>query len=124
MLSVQIDAAKSIAVLEPQGALSKDDFERAAKAIDPHIEKAGKLNGIVVRIQQFPGWDSFGALASHLRFVKGHHRKIGRVALCTDSALGNVAPAIGRHFVQAEIRAFKFAEFDLARSWAAGEAKG
>ena len=122
MLSVQVDAAKGIAVLEPQGALSKEDFERAAKAIDPHLEKSGRLNGIVVRIQQFPGWDSFGALASHLRFVKNHHQKIARVALCTDSALGSVAPKIGRHFVKAEIRTFKFAEFEQARAWAAGAA--
>ena len=121
MLSVQVDAERMIAILEPQGALSKDDFERAAKAIDPHIEKSGRLNGIVVRVKQFPGWDSFGALASHLRFVKGHHRKIGRVALCTDSALGAVAPAIARHFVSAEIRTFKHAEFELAKAWVAGE---
>jgi len=120
MLSVQVDAARGIAILEPHGALSKDDFARAAKAIDPHLEKNGALNGIVVRIEKFPGWDSFGALASHLRFVKGHHRKIARVALCTDSALGNVAPRIGRHFLKAEIRAFKSAEFDAARAWAAG----
>jgi hypothetical protein len=120
MLSVQIDADKGIAVLEPQGALSKNDFVRAAKAIDPQIARAGRLNGIVVRIREFPGWDSFGALSSHLRFVKGHHRKIARVALCTDSALGVVAPRIGRHFVQAEIRAFRSSEFDAARTWAAG----
>ncbi|HTG97290.1 MAG TPA: STAS/SEC14 domain-containing protein [Burkholderiales bacterium] len=124
MLSVQVDATKGIAILEPHGALSKEDFERAARTIDPHIDKSGRLNGIVVRSQQFPGWDSFGALASHLRFVKDHHQKIARVALCTDSALGSVAPKVGRHFVKAEIRAFKFAEFDLARAWAAGGAKG
>src|SRR5574341_2234052 len=122
MLSVQFDEAKGIAVLEPQGALSKADFERAAKAIDPYIAKTGRLNGIVVHVEKFPGWDSFAAFASHLRFVKGHHRKIARVALCTDSALGKVAPRIGRHFVKAEIRAFRNAEFDLAKTWAAGEA--
>jgi stage II sporulation SpoAA-like protein len=121
MLSVQVDAARGIAILEPQGALSKEDFARAAKAIDPQIEQSGRLNGIVVRIQEFPGWDSFGALASHLRFVKGHHRKIARVALCTDSALGSVAPKIGRHFVAAEIRAFKSSELESAKSWAASE---
>jgi len=120
MLSVKVDAEKGVAILEPQGALSKEDFERAANAIDPHIEKSGKLNGIVVRVQQFPGWDSFGALASHLRFVKNHHQKIARVALCTDSALGNVAPKVGGHFVKAEIRAFKSAEFEAAKAWAAG----
>jgi hypothetical protein len=121
MLSVQVDEAKGIAILEPQGALSKDDFARAAKAIDPHIEKSGKLNGIVVRLERFPGWDSFGALASHLDFVRGHHRKIRRVALCTDSAIGNVAPRVARHFVAAEVRAFKSAELELAKAWAAGE---
>ena len=87
MLSVQVDAERALAILEPQGALSKDDFVRAAKAIDPQ---------------------------------KGHHRKIARVALCTDSALGVVAPKIGRHFVAAEIRAFKSSEFESAKSWAAG----
>ena len=122
MLSVQVDAAKGVAVLAPDGALTREDFVRAAQAIDPHIERAGKLNGIVVHIEKFPGWDSFGALASHLKFVREHHAKLKRVALCTDSALGNVAPRIGRHFVAAEIRAFKFAEYDLARAWAAGEA--
>lgn len=122
MLSVQFDEAKGLAILEPQGALSKADFERAAKTIDPYIAKTGRLNGIVVHVEKFPGWDSFGAFASHLRFVKGHHRKIARVALCTDSALGKVAPRIGRHFVKAEIRAFRNAEFDLAKAWASGGA--
>ena len=120
MLSVHVDVNSGVAILEPQGALSKDDFVRAAKAIDPQIEKSGRLNGIVVRIREFPGWDSFGALASHLKFVRGHHRKIARVALCTDSALGLVAPKIGRHFVKAEIKAFKSAEFEAAKAWAAG----
>jgi hypothetical protein len=121
MLSVQVDSARGIAVLEPDGPLSKEDFERAARAIDPHLEKSGQLNGIVVRIDKFPGWESFAALASHLRFVKNHHEKIARVALVTDSALGKVAPKLGRHFVKAEIRAFKAAEFDAARSWAAAQ---
>ena len=121
MLTVQINAEKGIALLEPHGKLSKADFARAAKAIDPQIEEQGKLNGLVVRIEKFPGWDSFGALASHLRFVKGHHRKIARIALCTDSALGKVAPRVARHFVKAEIRAFRFAELDRAQAWAAGE---
>jgi hypothetical protein len=39
--------------------------------------------------------------------------------LCTDSALGAVGPRIARHFVKAEIKAFRFAEFDAARAWAA-----
>jgi hypothetical protein len=122
MLQVEVDATRRIAILEPHGALSKEDFERAAKAIDPHIEQHGSLKGIVVHIAKFPGWDSFGALASHLRFVKDHQRKVARVALCTDSKLGEVAPRLARHFVKAEVRAFTSAEFDAAKAWAAGGA--
>lgn len=123
MLSVQFDAARAIAILEPQGALSKEDFERVANVIDPQIEKSGRLAGLVVHVRQFPGWDSFGALAAHIRFVKGHHNKVARVALCTDSPLGNVLPAIGKHFVSAEVRVFKDAEFEAAKAWAAGGSK-
>ena len=120
MLSVLVDPVRGIAILEPDGKLTKADFARAAKAIDPHLKGAGKLKGLVLRIERFPGWDSFGALASHLRFVKSHHAKIARVALCTDSPLGVVAPRVANHFVKAEIRAFKAAKFDAAKAWAAG----
>ena len=47
MLSVEIDKSKGIVILEPNGPLSKTDFETAAKAIDPYIEAAGKLNVFV-----------------------------------------------------------------------------
>ncbi len=42
----------------------------------------------------FPGWESFGALVSHLRFVKIHHRKIARIAAVTDSELLKIMPHI------------------------------
>ena len=86
MLLVEIDEASGIAVLEPSGPLSKDDFELAAKIIDPYIEKSGKLNGLIIHAESFPGWDSFAALSSHLSFVREHHKIISRVALSTDSA--------------------------------------
>ena len=48
MLSAEIDEAMGIAILGPDGPLSKDDFESVAKAIDPYIQKTGKLNGLVI----------------------------------------------------------------------------
>ena len=76
MLSVEIDEVNGIAMLEPDGALSKNDFELAAKIIDPYIQETGQLNGLIMHTKSFPGWDSFAALFSHLQFVKEHHRKI------------------------------------------------
>jgi hypothetical protein len=117
MLSVNIDEQKGIALFEPNGPLSEGDFKAAVTVIDPWIEKNGMLTGLIIRTKSFPGWDSFGAFSSHLTFVKGHHKKIARLALVTDSVLGNVAENLASHFVNAEIKAFSFNSLDEARSW-------
>ena len=117
MLSVQIDKQNRIALFEPQGALSQEDFESASTIIDPYIAKHGKLEGLIVHTKSFPGWDSFGALISHLRFAKDHHKKITRLAIATDSQIGNFAKMIGSHFVSAEIMNFSFEELEQAKKW-------
>jgi len=122
MLSVKIDEVNGIAILEPDGPLSKHDFESAVKIIDPYIEKTGQLRGLIIHTKSFPGWDSFAALSSHLRFVKDHHKKISRVAFSTDSVVGNFAEAVARHFVNAEIKLFSYQELEEARNWVAGDA--
>ena len=121
MLKVELDEERGIAVLEPDGPLSKDDFESAAKLIDPHIEKEGKLNGLVIHTETFPGWDSFAGLCSHLKFVREHHKKISRIAPATDFVIANFAEPVGNHFVNAEIKKFSYQELDQAKQWAAGE---
>lgn len=119
MLSVKIDEENCIAILEPDGALSENDFRAAAKEIDPFIERTGKLNGIIIHTKSFPGWDSFAALVSHFEFVKDHHKKISRVALCTDSVIGVFAETIASHFISAEIKLFSYDEFENAKNWVA-----
>jgi len=123
MLTVKIDEVKGIVLLGPDGPLSKKDFESAATVIDPYIEKPGLLNGLVIYTKSFPGWDSFAALSSHLKFVKEHHKKIARVAFATDSGVGNFAEAVAGHFVNAEIKGFSYQELEKAKDWAAGYQK-
>ena len=117
MLKVTIDRKNRIATLEPSGPLSKEDFEAAASEIDPIIERAGQLSGLIIRTESFPGWDSFGAFCSHLRFVKGHHKKVTHIALVTDSVIGKLGEHITSHFVSAEIKEFAFDELEEARQW-------
>ena len=117
MLSVRIDEQNGVAVFEPNGPLSESDFESAVKVIDPWIEKNGRLKGLIIRTKSFPGWESFGALSSHLTFVKGHHKRIGRVAFVTDSVLGNVAEKLASHFVSAEFKLFSYKSLEEAKSW-------
>ena len=120
MLSVKIDETNLVAVLQPEGPLSASDFQSAASTIDPVIEKSGKLNGVIIYTKSFPGWNSFSALVSHLRFVRNHHEKVSRVAFVTDSPLGKLVDPVARHFVQADIRSFPYSDYDKAREWING----
>ncbi|HXH85258.1 MAG TPA: hypothetical protein VNI35_00445 [Nitrospira sp.] len=60
-MTIKIDEAHIIAILEPAGPLSKADFESAVTIIDPYIEKAGWLGGLIIHAKSFPGGDSFAA---------------------------------------------------------------
>lgn len=92
MLSVQLDALQGIAILEPHSEGDRS-VSREKRRVEGH---------------------------------RGAHREVSRlgflrrVALCADSKLGDVAPRLARHFVKAEVRAFKAAEFEAAKAWAAG----
>jgi hypothetical protein len=120
MISHTLDEDRSILHIKPQSALEREDFEKLAEAVDPFIARTGGLAGIVIEAPSFPGWKSFGAMVAHLRFVRDHHRKISRIAVVTDSALGNVAEHLAPHFVAAEIRRFAPSEVEAAGTWVAG----
>ena len=121
MLHVKLDETKGIAILEPNCALSENDFKSAAKSIDSYIEKSGKLSGIIIQVKSFPGWDSFSALITHLKFIKEHHKKVSHVAFVTDSPLGGFAEHVGSHFVNAEVRSFSFNELENSIQWIIGD---
>ena len=124
MLTVKLDGTEGIAILEPDGKLSERDFLSAAKIIDPYIDESGKLNGIIIHVKSFPGWESFSALITHLTFVKEHHRKVSRVAFATDSPVGGIAEHIANHFVNAEIKNFSFSELEESKRWILGRDNG
>jgi hypothetical protein len=91
MIEYDLDTAHSILHVRPESALEQDDFVKLASAVDPHIEAAGGLAGLIIEAPTFPGWESFGAMVTHFRFVRDHQKRIKKIAVVTDSALGNVA---------------------------------
>ena len=119
MIDHTLDTANSIVHARLRAPLAKEDFEGLAKAIDPYLEKSGGLAAVIVEAPKFPGWDSFGALAAHLRFVRDHHKRIRKLALVTDSPIGNVAERLASHFVAAQIKHFAAGELEAAKRWAA-----
>jgi hypothetical protein len=120
MIDHSFDAANSVLHLRPKDALTKEDFAQIAKTVDPHIEKKGALAGIIIEFSAFPGWDSLGAMAAHLRFVRDHHKQVKKIAAVTDARIGAVAEKLASHFVSATIKHFPAGQVDAARKWIAG----
>ena len=117
MIEHTLDKAHSILYVRPQARLEQRDFVQLASTVDPHIEEKGDLAGLIIETTSFPGWESLGAMASHFRFVRDHHKHIKKVAVVTDSPLGNVAEHLASHFVSAEIRHFPAGALEAAKQW-------
>lgn len=121
MIEHYLDRTVAILHVQPKGALEQADFEALAREVDPFISESGNLAGLIVEVAEFPGWSSFASLIAHFRFVRDHHRQIHRVAVVTDSPLGNLAEHVASHFVAAEIRPFPAGQVEAARRWILGE---
>lgn len=124
MIKHHIMETEGILVLEPISALSAEDFRDLTSSVDTYLAEHPTLHGMLIHAQQFPGWESFTGLAAHLKFVREHHKRIEHIALVTDSPLGEVAPALAKHFVSAEIRRFAYSEFEEALLWLKKESSG
>ncbi len=120
MISFELLRDEGILVVEPQGSLEASDFAALTREVDPYIEANGKLSGLLIHSESFPGWGDFGALISHLSFIRDHHRDIGRIAAVTDSAFLSIAPRVASHFVKAEVRHFDFSDRKAALAWLRG----
>lgn len=117
MIDHTLDTANAILYVRPLESLERSDFEQLAEVVDPFIDEAGGLAGLIIDAPEFPGWESFGAVLSHFRFVRDHHKHIKKVGLVTDSAMADIAEQFATHFVSAEVRHFSAGDTEGARDW-------
>ncbi|MCU0897923.1 MAG: STAS/SEC14 domain-containing protein [Burkholderiales bacterium] len=117
MIHFELMPERGVLVVTPTGPLEKSDFELLAREVDPYIAAQGHLAGLMIYAKSFPGWESFGALVSHLRFVGEHQRKIDRVAAVTDSGFLSIMPHVVDHFLHAEVKHFHFDDKTAALAW-------
>ena len=117
MIHFELLRDQGIVIVTPQGPLEKTDFELVGQEVDQFIAAKGKLTGLMIYANSFPGWKNFEALLSHLKFVGEHQRYIERVAAVTDSGFLTIMPGIVAHFVRAEVKHFGFGEKERALAW-------
>jgi hypothetical protein len=121
MIDYDLDTDNSVVLVHLKAPLDTADFTKLAQAVDPQIEATGALAGVIIDAPSFPGWDDFGSMVSHLRFVRDHHRHVKKVAVVTDSALGNVAEHLASHFISAEIKHCPAGQTETAEQWILGK---
>jgi hypothetical protein len=120
MIKFQLLKDAGLLIVEPRDALTAEDFQVISRTVDPYITENGKLNGLLIDAPSFPGWESFGALVEHMKFVRDHHRKIDRVAAVTDSKILSIAPKIAEHFAHPEFKVFRSGGRASALGWLEG----
>ena len=117
MIKHQFLKDEGILIIEPAGSLQKRDFDALSAIVDPYIEQNGKLDGLVIHAESFPGWHDFTSLLAHIRFVKDHHSLIDRVAAVADDGIVAVLPALADRFVKADVKHFGYDDLDSAIDW-------
>lgn len=108
-----------VVVVELAEPLRSQDFDALSVTVDSWLDTHARLNGLVIHARAIPGWENIRTLVRHIRFVRDHHRSIGKVALAVDGTIASLAPKVATYFVKAEIRSFAYVELAAAISWAA-----
>jgi SpoIIAA-like len=123
MIHIEFNEVDGVAVIRPEQmhGLSEADFKALTDLVDHYLESHEALRGLVIVAKSFPGWEDFRAFISHIRFIRGHHRAIVKVALVSDSRLLSAAPYLVDHFVNARVRHFASADVEQAKAWVASE---
>jgi hypothetical protein len=119
MITAELDRENGILHVRPTAALEEADFGRLAALADPYIEQHGELPGLLLEVEHFPGWKNLAGMITHFRFVRDHHRRIRKVAIVTDTPLGDLAEKVMGHFVAATVRHFAAGQKPEARRWIA-----
>ena len=117
MITINLDKENAVLHVRPTGPLSKKDFDELANIVDPFIEETGGLAGLILETTHFPGWENLGSAARHFRFINDHHKKIKKVAVVTDSPIGNATEHLASHFLFAQIKHFPAGHIEEAKSW-------
>ena len=117
MLTYEIRDDDKIVIVEPQGPLTRDDFDRLAEEVDHFLLQHDSLKGILVHVKEFPGWEDLAGLMGHIKFVREHDQRVERIALVSDSTVAALGPKLAELFIRSEIETFEYEAKDLALDW-------
>ena len=117
MLFTKIDEKNKIATLEADSPLTRSDFEISKKIFVNYTKDNGKLKGLIIYTEKFPGWGSVSDFPYHMKFATEHRDKAEKVAFVTNSLWSFLVKLFGFILTGATTKVFKYHELEQAKSW-------
>ncbi len=117
MLDFELLNDEGILWIHPEAPLLARDFAQLSETVDRYLVNHDALQGLIIRTEDFPGWEDFSALVAHLKFIRDHHRQVRKVATVSDASLVQQLPAIADHFIAADVKHFPANQLDQALEW-------
>jgi len=82
-----------------------------------YIEDHGRLRGLLLELDRFPGFDDWDAIAAQIRFVRRNLPKVDRIALLTDNPWLEPLPDVLRLLTPLEVKRFPLERRGDAFAW-------
>lgn len=121
MFEIDIRPQENIAVVTPDGPIRDQNIDELTQRINTYINETDRIPNLVLHTKTAPYWANFNALKKHLKFVRGHHDLVKKVAIVSDSKLLWLAKTFVDVFVTAKVRRFNEDSIDDAIAWAQTE---
>jgi len=58
IIACPLHEEKRLLHMHPIIPIQKSDFDELKRKVDPFVENEGKLNGLVIKAEDFSGWES------------------------------------------------------------------
>jgi hypothetical protein len=121
MITAKLLRDDGILIVSPVDKLMTSDFERIRLLVNPYLKENRQIKGMLIDAEDFPGWEDFTSMLSHLEFVNAYEKLIKRVAVVTNSEILSFLPPIADHFVSADIKHFSYQDRAAALKWLQAE---
>ncbi len=122
-MQMQLDREAGVLVIEPVAPLSQADLAELSGLLDPYLEKAGRLKGLMIDTRALPGWHGLASMLAHKDFIRIHAGRIDRVAFVTDSDVASIVAKLIDFALPPAARRFHWDERSAALAWLRGDAK-
>ncbi len=117
MISHTLLREDGVLLISPKAPLESNDFKELAAEVDPYIAEHGKLQGLMIVAERFPGWRNFAGLRSQANFVRKHFAKIKKIAAVTDNKWLSIFPRTMWFLLGRKFRYFSHADRETALAW-------